>query len=236
MDTTKAYRHVNKLLKFKKPDVFDQGVAARLPDAYKKFWFEWRRQERKPVHYIPEEGKWKRHPETGIVTPVQNIPIPLQFPNESNEGLWGGEGIVKGFQKRHALRRRTPACDLQSELALKLKQKMLLALFEKNLYPEDEAKREDVYNTYKHYVTGYTKEEIEWYGLNFYEAIKKQMNLERQQRTRVPLKQIYRAELIEKLKAAGIEGVKAVMDEHEALAPQQKSTWLSKMNPFSSRK
>ena len=30
------------------------------------------------------------------------------FPKESNEGLWGGEGVVRGFQKRHPLRRRVP--------------------------------------------------------------------------------------------------------------------------------
>lgn len=283
MTSTKTYGHVNKLLRFQRPDVFSEGVAARLPDAYKKFWFEWKTQEPEPVHYIPETGKWKRNPETGVVTPVQNIPFPLQFPNESNKGLWGGEGIIKGFQKRHPLRRRvphfwfptlhrsviyseilnkhmsvvltqralnlihknygldhyilkTPACDLQSELALKLKRKMLLALFEKNLYPQDDAKREEVYSTYKHYVANYTKEDIDWYGLNFFEAIKKQMNLEKEQNKTVPLKQMYRAQLIEKLKEAGVEGVKAVIDEHEALAPEQKSSWLSKMNPFSSRK
>jgi len=47
---------------------------------------------------------------------------------------------------------QTPACDLQSQLAFKLKRKMLLALLKKDLYPDDPVKREDVYNTYKKYL------------------------------------------------------------------------------------
>jgi hypothetical protein len=47
---------------------------------------------------------------------------------------------------------QTPACDLQSQLAFKLKRKMLLSLLKKDLYPDDPVKREDVYNTYKKYL------------------------------------------------------------------------------------
>lgn len=47
---------------------------------------------------------------------------------------------------------QTPACDLQSQLAFKLKHKMLLSLLKKDLYPDDPVKREDVYNTYKKYL------------------------------------------------------------------------------------
>jgi hypothetical protein len=47
---------------------------------------------------------------------------------------------------------QTPACDLQSQLAFKLKRKMLLSLLKKDLYPDDPVKREEVYNTYKKYM------------------------------------------------------------------------------------
>jgi hypothetical protein len=47
---------------------------------------------------------------------------------------------------------QTPACDLQSHLAFKLKRKMLLSLLKKDLYPDDPVKREDVYNTYQQYL------------------------------------------------------------------------------------
>lgn len=40
--------------------------------------------------------------------PVQNIPIPVIYPEEHNQGIWGGEGVVKGFQKRNPTSRRVP--------------------------------------------------------------------------------------------------------------------------------
>ena len=32
--------------------------------------------------------------------PVQNVPIPIFYPPEADEGLWGGVGIIKGFTKK----------------------------------------------------------------------------------------------------------------------------------------
>ena len=32
--------------------------------------------------------------------PVENVPIPLRYPREVHEGLWGGEAVIKGFQHR----------------------------------------------------------------------------------------------------------------------------------------
>ncbi|XP_069679165.1 large ribosomal subunit protein bL28m [Periplaneta americana] len=283
MTSTKVYGHVNRLLNFAKPDQFSNGVAARLPEAYKKFWNEWKVRQPAAVHYIPEPGKWKRDPETGVVTPVQNTPIPLVHTKESHKGLWGGEAVIKGFQKRDPQRRRvphfwfpalhrsviyseilnkhmsiivtqraldlihknygldhyilkTPACDLQSLFACKLKRKMMLALLHKDLYPEDPEKREEVYNTYEKYIGEYNAEEIDWYGLDFFEAIKKQMSIEESMYKPMPLKILYRAELVEKLQAAGIQGVKDALEEHEDSLQSRKSSWISKLNPFSSRK
>lgn len=39
---------------------------------------------------------------------VQNVPLPLHFPKEFHEGLWGGEAIVQGFTKKHRYARRAP--------------------------------------------------------------------------------------------------------------------------------
>lgn len=50
-----------------KPNIFSRGVPARLPEVYKKFYEEWNKPSTVPVHYIPEEGKWKRNPVTGEV-------------------------------------------------------------------------------------------------------------------------------------------------------------------------
>lgn len=98
----------NLLNGFKRIARFDIGLGAQLPEAYRKFWREWKEQKPAAVHYIPKEGQFERDEVTGEVRPVQNIPIPLIFPPESNDGIWGGEGVIKGFQKRHPQQRRVP--------------------------------------------------------------------------------------------------------------------------------
>jgi hypothetical protein len=54
-----------------------------------------------------------------------------------------------------------------------------------------------------------------------FEAIKKQMSLEEAMNKPQPLKHVYRVELVEKLQAAGIDGVKAALEEHESGLQQQ---------------
>lgn len=88
---------------FPKPDIFETGLAALLPKEYRKFYDEWK-SEPTPVHYQPRPGKYERK-ENGMVLPIQNVPIPVKFPKEFHEGLWGGEGIVKGFRKKPEKRR-----------------------------------------------------------------------------------------------------------------------------------
>ena len=48
---------------------------------------------------------------------------------------------------------QTPACDLRSKLALKLKREILIALADKTLYPNDLTKQQEVYDTYKEYLS-----------------------------------------------------------------------------------
>ncbi|GLH14041.1 Uncharacterized protein GBIM_18478 [Gryllus bimaculatus] len=181
-----------------------------LPEAYKKFWREWKIQKPKPVHYIAEPGRWKRNPETGEVSKVQNVPIPLKFPKDSHQQLWGGEGVIQGYQKKGKYNHRvphfwTPACDLQSDLALKLKRKLLTALNNKDLNHESQEKNEMVYEKYKQYLSKYTAEEIEWYGLTMEEALTK-YNQEKEDRTTIePLKLQYRLDLIQELLDRGRE-------------------------------
>lgn len=42
-------------------------ILNRLPTCYQNFFKEWKYGKQTPVHYKPEEGKWKRNPETGEV-------------------------------------------------------------------------------------------------------------------------------------------------------------------------
>ncbi|KAH8409342.1 hypothetical protein KR222_000680, partial [Zaprionus bogoriensis] len=93
---------------FRRPGRFDKGLGAQLPDAYKKFWREWKLTRPAAVHYIPKESEWERDEVTHAIKPVQNIPLPLIDTPESHQGIWGGEAVIKGFQKRQQTKRRVP--------------------------------------------------------------------------------------------------------------------------------
>ncbi|XP_065210944.1 large ribosomal subunit protein bL28m [Planococcus citri] len=104
---------------------------------------------------------------------------------------------------------QTPACDLRNLLAIKLKRKILLALRDETLYPEDEDKRQEILDEYKPYLDKFTHEEIEWYGLTLEEATKKLRFAQIQSQEKpVPLKQIYRKEFLEFLKENEMEPAK----------------------------
>ncbi|XP_076670254.1 mitochondrial ribosomal protein L28 [Andrena cerasifolii] len=254
---------------------WSRGIGAELPEEYKKFWREWKLQEPTAVHYIKQDGNYVRDEETEVVRPVQNIPLPLKYPKELHQGIWGGEAVVQGFQKKHRRSRRcphfwfpalkksvvysevldtymsvvitnrtitlihehygfdhyllkTPACDLRSELALKIKRQILMALADKTLYPSDPTKMEKIYNKYKEYLTAYTKEEIEWYGLTYKEACKKWIKQKEESTEVEPLKIKYRSELIAKLKENKIGEAEGV----DVSPPEGHSSWISKLNPF----
>lgn len=61
-----------------------------------------------PVHYIPRAGRYTRDERTGIVSPVQNVPIPLKYPAEFEKCLMGGEAIIKGCYKSKPRVRKFP--------------------------------------------------------------------------------------------------------------------------------
>ncbi|XP_049865399.1 39S ribosomal protein L28, mitochondrial [Pectinophora gossypiella] len=276
MASSRLQASVRQLSKtYKKKSRFDIGIASELPAAYKKFWREWKVLKPAAVHFVPQEGRWKRDELTGVTLPIQNVPIPLKHPAEINDGIWGGEAVVKGFQKRDPLRRRvphywvpvlkrtvvksevlnthlsvtvtdrtirlindhygfdhyllkTPACDLVSMLALKLKKQILTELM--NGCPRlahDPEKQKNIYEEYSTYLSSYTPEEIEWYGLTWIEALSKVAKLKEAANKPVPLKNIYRKNLVEKLRAAGLEETKTSPDEIS-----NTTSWLSKMNPF----
>jgi len=243
----------NMLKGWQKATRFDSGLGELLPPAYKKFWREWKVQTPAAVHYIPKEGRFERNEKTGEVTPIQNVPIPLKRVKEENEGLWGGEAIIKGFQKRTPYKRRVPhfwiptlkrsvvrseilneffsmvitartmrlvhenygfdhyllktlACDLRSELALKLKRRMLEQLQTGcPAWAENPQRQGEIMKEYGKYLEQYTAEEIEWYGLTYEEAIKKAQKKVRDENPIVPHKVLFRSKLIDQLKGAGIE-------------------------------
>ena len=76
------------------------GLKSRLPMHYKRRYIERFMRDPAPVHYQPDPRDYTAD-EFGIPTRVQNIPIPVFFPKESNDMLWGGEGIIAGFYRKH---------------------------------------------------------------------------------------------------------------------------------------
>lgn len=243
----------NLLKGWQKLGRYDTGLSTRLPEAYRKFFKEWKETTPAAVHYIPKEGRFERNPVTGEVNPVQNVPVPLKLVPEEHDGFWGGEAVIKGFQKRNPYKRRvphfwvpvlkrsvlrseilnehfsmtvtdrtirkvlehhgfdhyllrTPACDIRSLLALKLKQRMLDSL-QKGCpdWSDDPKHKSEVLKEYGQYLQQYTPEEIEWYGLSWDEAIKKIRLIIDAENPIVPHKVLFRSKLVQQLREAGVE-------------------------------
>lgn len=95
-----------RLYYFARPSRWSKGIGAELPLEYKKFWKEWRKQPA-AVHYIEQKGTYMRN-ECGKIHPIQNVPLPLLYPKEIDDGIWGGEAIVQGFKKKGKYKRRVP--------------------------------------------------------------------------------------------------------------------------------
>lgn len=99
------FQGASQLNGFQKVNKWSNGLAALLPPAYKKFYEEWRIKQPIAVHYIPKEGLFERDEVTGIVKPIQDVPLRVTYPKEQDDGIWGGEGVVKGFTKLPQKRR-----------------------------------------------------------------------------------------------------------------------------------
>ncbi|XP_054901519.1 39S ribosomal protein L28, mitochondrial [Poeciliopsis prolifica] len=72
-----------------------QGIYARLPKHYLK---SLEPKEPTPVHWRPLGVQYRISPKTGVKERVQDVPIPIYYPPESQDGLWGGEGWIRGFR------------------------------------------------------------------------------------------------------------------------------------------
>ncbi|XP_065567460.1 uncharacterized protein LOC136031697 isoform X3 [Artemia franciscana] len=199
-----------------------KGVNALLPEHYKKFYLEWKSGQEEPVHFIPEQGRWKKNPETGEIQKVVNVQIPLKYPKEFDEGLWGGEGVIQGFKKRHPKVRR-------------FSHFWVPTLYKRVVYSEILDKRYEVTCTLrflelvdKHY--GFDNyilelEEAEWYGLTLEEAVEKLRDQMARENPIQPLKIQLRKQLLEQLKSGAL-------DEEQPI-PQDNRSWMSTLNPFS---
>ncbi|XP_029028187.1 39S ribosomal protein L28, mitochondrial isoform X2 [Betta splendens] len=72
-----------------------EGIYARLPKHYLK---SLEQKEPTPVHWKPLGVQYRLSPKTGQKERVQDVPIPIYYPPESQDGLWGGEGWISGYR------------------------------------------------------------------------------------------------------------------------------------------
>ncbi|XP_064077351.1 large ribosomal subunit protein bL28m-like [Macrobrachium nipponense] len=121
---------------------------------------------------------------------------------------------------------KTPPADLMSELALKIRREMYLALARGTLYPDNPSKREEVLEKYREYMI--PEEEAEWFGLNIKEAIIKLKILEEDVKP-VPLKHAFRKEFLEYLK----NNKEEILEEEKEKSSS--SSWLASVNPFAKK-
>ncbi|XP_033486721.1 large ribosomal subunit protein bL28m isoform X1 [Epinephelus lanceolatus] len=99
-----------------------QGIYARLPQHYLK---SLEQKEPTPVHWRPLGVQYRANPKTGQKERVQDVPIPIYYPPESQDGLWGGEGWISGFRYAN-----------NDKLSTRLKKTWKPQLLKRELYSE----------------------------------------------------------------------------------------------------
>lgn len=99
-----------------------QGIYARLPKHYLK---SLEQKDPTPVHWKPLGVQYRANPKTGHKERVQDVPIPVYYPPQSQDGLWGGEGWISGFRYAN-----------NDKMSTRLKKTWKPQLFKRELYSE----------------------------------------------------------------------------------------------------
>ncbi|POI31414.1 hypothetical protein CIB84_004836 [Bambusicola thoracicus] len=73
-----------------------EGICARLPAHFLAQLND--ETQPTPVHWRPLGVRYRRNPRTGERERVQDVPVPVFLPRAADEGLWGGEGWIRGFR------------------------------------------------------------------------------------------------------------------------------------------
>lgn len=90
-----------------------EGICARLPAHFLAQLND--DTQPTPVHWRPLGVRYRRNPRTGERERVQDVPVPVFLPRAADEGLWGGEGWIRGFRYANNDKVRPPSgCSLGS--------------------------------------------------------------------------------------------------------------------------
>ncbi|XP_039526316.1 39S ribosomal protein L28, mitochondrial isoform X1 [Pimephales promelas] len=99
------------------------GIYSRLPQHYLRSMQD--TTPATPVHWKPLGVKYRPNPKSGHKERVQDVPIPVYYPPESQNGLWGGEGWISGFRYAKG-----------DKLSTRLRKTWKPQLFNRELYSE----------------------------------------------------------------------------------------------------
>ncbi|XP_072838537.1 large ribosomal subunit protein bL28m [Pogona vitticeps] len=102
-----------------------RGIYARLPAHYLRALREEAAAPPAAVHWRRQALRRVRDPVTGHWRRLQDVPVEPYLPPESQEGLWGGEGLIVGFRYAN-----------NDKLSRRLKKVWKPQLFTRELYSE----------------------------------------------------------------------------------------------------
>ncbi|WKY14521.1 hypothetical protein Q1695_000223 [Nippostrongylus brasiliensis] len=76
-----------------------ESIVHRLPDHYCKRYWDNLLRDVTPVHYRPPASRLYWDPVRNVEVEAENYPLLVIYPPEADDGLWGGEGVVKGWRE-----------------------------------------------------------------------------------------------------------------------------------------
>ncbi|VDP29437.1 unnamed protein product [Soboliphyme baturini] len=74
------------------------SIVHRLPEFYKRHYWDTVLRDPEPVHYRRPEKRYTFDPKRKIRIEHEDNPIVPIYPPEADYGLWGGEGVLKGYR------------------------------------------------------------------------------------------------------------------------------------------
>jgi len=80
-------------------DFWNYGLKKNMPQHFKDYQSLWRQGPQEHIHSKPKQAIFEKD-EWGEIYPVQNPRIYVVYPDKFHDGLWGGEGVIKGMLKR----------------------------------------------------------------------------------------------------------------------------------------
>jgi len=80
-------------------DFWNHGLKKNMPQHFKDYYCLWREGPKEHIHSRPPQARFEKD-EWGEIYPVQTPRIYVIYPDMFHNGLWGGEGVIKGLLKR----------------------------------------------------------------------------------------------------------------------------------------